>query len=55
MFTLSLSRSIGSKLRTYKVLPVVDEYTREVRFVEVRPKINAHNVLNALRPLLKTR
>ena len=27
----------------------------EVLFVEVRPKINAHNVLNALRPLLKTR
>ena len=41
--------------RTHKVLTVVDEDTREELCVEVRPKINAHNVLNALHPLLKTR
>ena len=38
--------------RSYKMLTVLDEYTREALCVAVRPKMNAHDVLDALHPLL---
>ena len=38
--------------RNYKILTVLDEYTREALCVAVRPKMNAHDVLDALHPLL---
>ena len=34
------------------MLTVLDEYTREALCVAVRPKMNAHDVLDALHPLL---
>ena len=34
------------------MLTVLDEYAREALCVAVQPKINAHNVLDALHPLL---
>ena len=38
--------------RSYKMLTVLDEYPREALCVAVRPKMNAHDVLDALHPLL---
>lgn len=38
--------------RSYKMLTVLDEYTREALSVAVRPKMNANDVLDALHPLL---
>ena len=38
--------------RSYKMLTVLDEYTREALCVAVWPRMNAHDVLDALRPLL---
>ena len=38
--------------RSYKMLTVLDEYTREALCVAVRPKMNAHDVLETLHPLL---
>ncbi|SLN58078.1 Integrase core domain protein [Roseovarius albus] len=38
--------------RSYKMLTVLDEYTREALCVAVRPKMNANDVLDALHPLL---
>ena len=37
---------------SYKMLTVLDEYTREALCVAVRPKMNAHDVLDAMNPLL---
>ena len=37
--------------RSYKMLTVLDEYTREALCVAVRPKMNANDVLDALHPL----
>ena len=37
---------------SYKMLTVLDEYTREALCVAVRPKMNANDVLDALYPLL---
>ena len=34
------------------MLRVLDEYTREALCVAVRPKMNAHDFLDALNPLL---
>ena len=34
------------------MLTALDEYTREALCVAVRPKMNAHDVLDALHPLL---
>jgi len=34
------------------MLTVLDEYTHEALCVAVRPKMTAHNVLDALHPLL---
>ena len=34
------------------MLTVLDEYARKALCVAVQPKINAHNVLDALHPLL---
>ena len=41
--------------RSYKMLTVLDEYTREALCVTVRPKMNASDVLEALYPLLLKR
>lgn len=38
--------------RSYKMLTVLDEYSREALCVAVRPKMNANDVLEALYPLL---
>ncbi|MGI3171630.1 IS3 family transposase [Pseudooceanicola sp. C21-150M6] len=38
--------------RSYKMLTVLDEYSREALCVAVRPKMNANDVLDALYPLL---
>jgi putative transposase len=38
--------------RSYKMLTVLDEYTREALCVAVRPKMNANDVLDVLYPLL---
>ena len=38
--------------RSYKMLTVLDEYTREALCVALRPKITARDVLDALHPLL---
>ncbi|WP_133117374.1 IS3 family transposase, partial [Paramylibacter kogurei] len=38
--------------RSYKMLTVLDEYTRQALCVTVRPKMNANDVLDALYPLL---
>ena len=38
--------------RSCKMLAVLDEYTHEALRVAVRPKMNAHNVLETLHPLL---
>ena len=38
--------------RSYKMLTVIDEYTREALCVEARPKMGAEEVLEALYPLL---
>ena len=38
--------------RSYKMLTVLDEYTREALCVAVRSKMNAHDVLETLHPLL---
>ena len=38
--------------RSYKMLTVLDEYTREALCVAVRSKMNANDVLDALHPLL---
>ena len=38
--------------RSYKMLRVLDEYTRKAPCVAVRPKITASDVLKALHPLL---
>ena len=38
--------------RPYKMLTVLDEYTREALCVEVRPKMNANDVLDVLHRLL---
>jgi putative transposase len=40
--------------RSYKMFTVLDEYTREVLCVAVRSKMNAHDVLETLHPLLIT-
>jgi transposase InsO family protein len=37
--------------RSYKMLTVLDEYTREAFCVAVCPKMNTHDVLDALHPL----
>ena len=37
---------------SYKMLTVLDEFTREALGVAVRPRMIAHDVLDALRPLL---
>jgi len=37
--------------RSYKMLTVLDEYTRQALCVAVRPKMNANDVLDALHPL----
>ena len=39
--------------RSYKMLTVLDEYTREALCVAVRPKMNANDVLDVLHPLLR--
>ena len=41
--------------RAYKMLTVLDEYSREALCVTVRPKMNAADVLEALYPLLLKR
>jgi len=41
--------------RNYKMLTVIDEYTREALCVAVRPKINAHDVLDVLFDLILKR
>jgi transposase InsO family protein len=38
--------------RSYKMFTVLDEYTREALCVAVRSKMNAHDVLETLHPLL---
>ena len=38
--------------RSYTMFTVLDEYAREALYVAVRPKMNAHDVLAAMRPLL---
>ena len=38
--------------RSYKMLTVLDEYTREALCVALRPKMTASDVLDALHPLL---
>ena len=38
--------------RSYKMLTVLDEYTHEALCVAVRPKMNSHDVLETLHPLL---
>ena len=38
--------------RSYKMFTVLDEYNREALCVAVRPKMNAHDVLETLLPLL---
>ena len=39
-------------MHSYKMLTVLDEYTREALCVAVRPKMNANDVLETLHPLL---
>ena len=39
-------------MHSYKMLTVLDEYTREALCVAVWPKMNAHDVLETLHPLL---
>ena len=41
-----------SNERSYEMLTVLDEYTREALCVAVWPKMNAHDVLETLHPLL---
>ncbi len=41
--------------RPYKMLTVLDEYTREALCVAVKPKMKSANVLDALYPLLLRR
>ena len=41
--------------RSYKILTVLDEYTREALCVAVRPKMNAHDVLDVLCDLILKR
>ncbi len=41
--------------RPYKMLTVLDEYTREALCVAVKPKMNSADVLDALYPLLLPR
>ena len=41
--------------RPYKMLTVLDEYTREALCVEVAPKMGSADVLEALYPLLLKR
>ena len=41
--------------RSYKILTVLDEYTREALCVAVRPKMNAHDVLDVLFDLILKR
>ena len=38
--------------RSYKMLTVLDEYTRQALAVTVRPRFGADDVLEALNPLL---
>ena len=38
--------------RNYKMLTLLDEYSREALCVAVRPRMNANDVLDALHPLL---
>ena len=40
-----------SNAHSYKMLTVLDEYTREALSVAVRSKMNANDVLDALHPL----
>lgn len=41
--------------RSYKMLTVIDEYTREALCVDVRPKMNANDVLDVLFDLIPKR